>query len=309
MGPALALHSAVVKNYVYLSLLGILVVRPCFSWMVSELNTRELPPQSCKLILNLPAVVQGGAKVTPQIICSGTIIGKTTFLTAAHCFAGKTIESGEVHCPGAKPRSLARWEIPSDFPDTSSSTISCEDRKKDVAVLSVEEPFSAVPVRLPRSEKEALALAVQNKCKVLGYGLDENGKMGNHNGRKAVFGEWKTGTRIRTWTNWSGKVTKREEMAVYERVNACGTFLLEGKSKTPEMEESVIRSGDSGGGLLCEDKEGRWVVTGVTSGTNEHNGEPVAASVSTGHAIELIRNLHRAVLSDLPAHAARKLSH
>ncbi len=283
-----------------------LVSTSVYGWMIGNLPAAKLSPQSCRLTLSSAPVknAKGGLSVMVTT-CSATIIGKSVLLGAAHCFVGKAFAEAVVQCPNDTSKTISNWTTPKDFKETNDTAESARLAPFDLAAIRIEGEFKADPLPLPRGPADLERLFEQTRegkppeCSIFGYGEDATLSSGAHNGRSVFFEEWKTGTNTFTATDPRTKkiLSRRVEdiVSFWNKDNSTILFRAQDFDAQGNL-TNAIRHGDSGGGLECDDANGKRILMGVTSGFSVHEDvsghEAHAAAVtSLAHRLPLIKQL------------------
>ena len=275
------------------------------AWMIGNLPKDQLLTQSCRVDIKSPPHQNAeGKTVVSTVTCSATIIGRTLLASGAHCFKGKDIATASVTCPGEKPKVIKNWTIPKAYENSSDPFEVAKGAKNDMAVLRIDGHFRSKPALLPSGPEaiesifEATEKGHPPDCRVGGYGEDEDLKVGNHQGRKVTFEKWQNGTEtITSYRPDTGQIIKQETNPVFD------WFQPENQSIFIRAEEEIggkkmeaIRPGDSGGGVLCRNKDGDWILVGITTGFGKGFDENlkqvrVGSVVSVAHRFALLRKL------------------
>jgi len=237
------------------------------AFLIGTLNKNELIEQSCMIFSYSPTKGHG--------FCSGTIISKKHFLSAAHCVFFSDVVRAKIKCPNEKVKWVTRKQYPKSY--SIPSELFHDATTLDIALFEIEDEFSTPPARLPSSPEEIEKLIRDSKnCTVYGYGLDAESIVGRHNGSKITFGEFEVpeirfqvgGISLIPLVPIAINVTRR-------RIHS-GVFIVDGK---------VIQPGDSGGGIFCENDKSEKILVGMS------NCIPADLAVHKGYAITLTRTL------------------
>ena len=227
----------------------------------------NLPPQSCRISLEGPKKtwVEGDYTYweTPTESCSGTVIGSSELLTAAHCFYGQKFEKGYVYCPNQPPQEITSDFTNPKFTGTDGDKISPENGPYDVALVKIAGVFPAPPIRLAQ-DKEEIASLVKDpyNCIDYGYGNPQGGKDPVHHSIDVHFDDFRT--TVVHYISFGDGVKHETGRTIQRDRLQNGVIRLEGEA---------IHKGDSGGGLMCKDSRGEWVMVGVNSGSAQADDE------------------------------------
>ena len=172
--------------------------------------------------------------------CTGSFIGKKTFITAEHCFEDVAKNQELFHkklipdssfftCPGSDKK----YEVQDLFPNKFSGL----DEMQDMAIMKVKNDVDANPISLPKSpEAMELALIDKEHCYISGYGLDNEEK----------YGVLKT-----------ARLTQVDNRPL--------DLFNSGSRHRVRLSQNYADHGDSGGPLYCETDQGP-VLIGVVHG-------------------------------------------
>lgn len=170
--------------------------------------------------------------------CSGTLLSANHVLTAEHCFRiaairnniQKTAIAITVQC-GNETGEGDFTAYPPSYDYHSSVRFNAYLRGLyDHSMITLNKPLTAIrPVKFPRTEEDLKNLMGLNRCVALGHGFDDTLGRGDH---KGVFIDLAQVREDETETYGMGKHVE-------------------------------IISGDSGGGVFCQDLSGEYYLVGA----------------------------------------------
>uniref|UniRef100_A0A3B1IVH1 Transmembrane serine protease 13b n=2 Tax=Astyanax mexicanus TaxID=7994 RepID=A0A3B1IVH1_ASTMX len=219
--------------------------------------------------------------------CGGSLVAQDFILTAAHCF----------------PKDSASWQLPSNWrvylgvesqynlpsPNTVAQIIlhekyNSQTNDYDIALLKLSQPVTlsstVQPVCLPMFDKTVIA---DTQCWTSGFGSMTEGAALGSSRLMEVAVDIIDSSVCNSADVYNGQIT--ENML-------CAGDLSGGRDSC---------QGDSGGPLVCQDDDGRWYLTGVTSwgaGCGRKNRPGVYSNVHS-----LLTWIHSKMEQEGPDHA------
>ena len=193
--------------------------------------------------------------------CTANVYSGNILITAAHCIPGQEaidkLNSGpdrpsplmraeelepQLYCPGADD---AKFTVIGASPEFKHVMLDAHD----VAIIRADRKLNIPDISLVRSKDEEDQLLRNADCRVVGYGMDNNGSVAFH----AIA------PILRPRSQYV-KVIGLGKVQIPPSGYIDRWFL-------PQKSALALQSGDSGGGLYCKTESGNWILIGIASQT------------------------------------------